>query len=176
MHTCIHTYRYLGMHVYIYYPLYYTNHLQKPKIKLGPTDPLLPSCECSPNCVNHSVCDTQCTFCRQHLLGYFWKCHSDHRPAVQVYYFFKPPSVKGEAGYFVLMIPRGILLFVYFAKEKSKDLQVEQTSKTTCNYTLNELFVPGWSPRTDQARIPFENSLFRNGVAGTGGNKLTEIW
>lgn len=73
------------------------------------------------------------------------------------------------------MNPRCILLFVYFAEEKSKDLHVEQTSKTTCNDTLKELFVPGWSPLTDQASISFENSLFRNGVVGTGGNKLTEI-
>lgn len=72
------------------------------------------------------------------------------------------------------MSPHCILLFVYFAEEKSKDLH-EQTSKTTCNDTLKELFVPGWSPLTDQASISFENSLFRNGVAGTGGNKLTEI-
>lgn len=67
------------------------------------------------------------------------------------------------------------LLFVYFTEEQLKDLQVEQNSRTTCNYTLNELFVPGWSPLKDQASIPFENSLFLKGVAGTGGNKLTEI-
>lgn len=30
-------------------------------------DPLLPSSECSLNCVNHTICDTQCTFCRQHV-------------------------------------------------------------------------------------------------------------
>lgn len=63
-----------------------------------------------------------------------------------------------------------------FTEEQSKDLPVsEQIGKTACNYTLNKLFVLDWSPLTDHASIPFGNSLFCKGVAGTEGNKLTEI-
>lgn len=51
----------------------------------------------------------------------------------------------------------------------------EQIGKAACNYTLNEFFVPDWSPLTDQASVPSGKSLFRKGVAGIGGNKFTEI-
>lgn len=130
----------------------------------------------SPLC--KSLCDIQCTFCKQHVYLVTFENVTLIKGLLSryiIYHFFRPSSVKGEAVHFALMNPHCTLLFVRFAEEQSKDLQVQQTSKTTCNYTLNELFVPGWSPLTDQASIPFKNSLFRKGVAGTGGNKLTEI-
>lgn len=176
MHTCIQVFRYVCVYKL---PIILSKLLTKLKIKLGPRDPLLPSSECSPHRVNHSVCDIQCTFCKQHIYLVTFENVTliiDLLSRYIIYHFFKPPSVKGEAVHFPLMNPRCTLLFVHFAEEQSKDLQVEQASKSTRNYTLNELFVPGWSPLIDQASIPFENSLFRKGVAGTGGNKLTEIW